>query len=439
MNDSPPVGQYRALRRVLIGIIGAGMGLLLLVTFLAAYLRYGYRTLDLNRNPEWAITGIVLALVACCLGPILTLRLLSRRGWLGWPALGALVALQGGLFAYLLDDDADVRHPQSFAELSPALANDRESFQLTLRFAKSTPAEQQARLPQFSVAPGTSKITSEPAAWTTFLQANRPKIETGWQELEPVRKWWDEMAAQPRLGDLTTDLISAQILPFQPIRAYAQYACAIASLQALDGHGDEAMATLAGVYSVARKLEPNARTLVRAMIARVIEGLVMETAIYVLATAPVSDAGRRVLTRELNATAGGAAGARRLVWIEYHFAQPAQFVTAIAADAHTVTSGLGLVFSTLSRLIVNPHRTLNLIGDRSQSLAILAGEKRLDELKTFEARRPAADAGWLPIKNCAGYFLADISQPAYTRIVENYWKRESQRATLLQRLNAGGK
>jgi hypothetical protein len=434
MNDSAPSVRAQALRRVAIGVLGSGLAVLLLDVTLAAYLRHGYGTLDLNRHPELAIGGSVLALVICCLAPILILRALSRRGWLGWKHLAVLALFQGTSFGYLLADDAELRHPQSAEEFTPSLATDRETFQLTLRFARGGPKAQNLRLPQFSVGAGTAKITSDPAAWTSFLRQNRTQIEAGWQELQPVRAWWDEMAARPRLGDLTPSLLSATLIPFQPIRSYAQYACAIASLQALDGRGDEAMATLAGVYSVARKLEPTSRTLVRAMIARVVVGLVTETATYVLNTAPVSELGRRALSQELTATAGGAAGARRLVWMEYHFAQPQQFVAAIAVGDHAVTSGLGLVFASFSRLVVNPNRTLNLLGDRCEELAALAGEQKLEAIKAFEARGPSAEAGWLPIKNCAGYFLADLAQPAYTKIVEYYWKQESRRTALLQRL-----
>ncbi len=94
------------------------------------------------------------------------------------------------------------------------------------------------------------------------------------------------------------------------MRTYTQYAVAIASLQALDGRGDEAFATLTNLYCVARKLEPNARTLVRAMIAKVIQKMALNTAGFVLDHATVSPASRVALAAEMSAATAGPAGAR---------------------------------------------------------------------------------------------------------------------------------
>lgn len=52
------------------------------------------------------------------------------------------------------------------------------------------------------------------------------------------------MAAFDRLGDLTPPRSDADILAFKVWRTLYQRACAIATLQSLDGHGDAALATL---------------------------------------------------------------------------------------------------------------------------------------------------------------------------------------------------
>jgi hypothetical protein len=82
--------------------------------------------------------------------------------------------------------------------------------------------------------------------------------------------------------------MDAEIIAFQPFRAHYQHACAIASLQALDGHGDAALATLLPILEVNRKLEPSSRTLVRSMLARVGQRMAIETAAFVLDTTAVS-------------------------------------------------------------------------------------------------------------------------------------------------------
>src|SRR5581483_8769142 len=154
-----------------------------------------------------------------------------------------------------------------------ALPGDEATSRLTLRFAKGSRMEKAYLGPRLTF---NGVNPAQPVRWAQFLQAHRAEIESGWTQLAPVRAWWDEMAAAPRLGDLTPPRPDAPIPAFQPMRQYCQYAVAIASLQALDGQGDAAAATLLRLYEVARKLEPNSRTLVRTMIARVTQRLAIE-------------------------------------------------------------------------------------------------------------------------------------------------------------------
>ena len=289
--SAPPATRY--LRTVLITALGLSLGLLGLLNLLptAPLLREALGPLV---SEHLVVSGLAAFLIvaSALLVPLAALGFCSRRGWLRWPQFTVLALGILATFAYLMWDDPAVRRPLTMDELSPALPGDEATFRTFLRYAKNSPAANAVKSPKLLVGSATGDIVTKPDQWARFLRDHRAEIETEWAALAPVRAWWDELADQPRIGDLTPPNPSAPILAFQPVRLYSQLAVAVASLQALDGHGDDAMATVVRLYDVARKLEPNSRTLVRSMIAKVIQKMALQTGGFVLNHAAVSPAAR---------------------------------------------------------------------------------------------------------------------------------------------------
>lgn len=382
--------------------------------------------------------AVFVTLAVALLVPIVTLILCSRRGWLRWPQLTVLWAFVLATFAYLMWDDPIVRRPLTMDELAPSLPGDEATFQIFLRYAKNSPAANAVKSPKLLVGAATGDIVTKPEKWTQFLREHRAEIEAEWAALAPVRAWWDELAAHPRIGDLTPPSPSSPILAFQPVRYYSQYAVAIASLQALDGHGDEAMATITRLYDVARKFEPNSRTLVRAMIAKVIQKMALQAGGFVLDHATVSPASRAAFAAEISAATGGPAGARRLILIEYAYFQPmfSLFVSGAPIVESPGEQLLQKFVHLLGRVVVNPRATQNLIGDRYYQLAALAEERRLGELEASKGPIDREFLGGYHVKNIGGRLFADLAMPALSKVVKAYWDIEDLRTALLTRLKA---
>lgn len=384
--------------------------------------------------------ALALTLLGALLVPSAALMFCSRRGWLRWPQLTALAACVIAAFAWLMWDEPAVRRPLTMDELSPALPGDEPSYRLALRYAKNSPAAKAFKVPasQLAVAQATGDIARAPDKWEKFLREHRAEVEAGWTELAPLRSWWDELAASPRIGDLGEADWSQPILAFQPIRAYTQYAVAIASLQALDGRGDEAFATLTNLYSVARKLEPNARTLVRAMIAKVIQKMTLQTAAFVLGHASVSPAKRAAFAAELSAAVNGPAGARRLILIEYAFFGPTleSFVGGPPAANDTGRQILHAILHVLSRVVLNPKATQNLVGDRYYAMAALAEARKLGELEASKGPINRDFLGGYHVKNIGGRLFADMAMPALSKVVKSYWDIDDLRTAMLTRLKS---
>ncbi len=391
-------------------------------------------------------TAIVVTLAVAVLAPIGVLILCNRRGWLRWSQLVALSALVLVAVVYLMWDEPTVRRPLTMDELSPSLAGDEATFQIFLRYAKNSPAATAFKPPpeQLAVARATGDIAAHPEKFAAFLREHRADVESGWAELAPVRAWWNELAAHARIGDLTPPDPLSPILAFQPIRTYAQYATAYAGLQALDGRGDEALATLANLYDVARKMEPNSRTLVRAMIAKVIQKMALQTAGFVLDHATVSPVARAAFLAEIAAATGGPPGARRLILIEYAYFQPslALFVggkPVVAESPATASANARLLArgtQFLGRIVINPIATQNLVGDRYYQLATLAEERRLGELEASKAPINREFLGGYHVKNVGGRLIADMAMPALSKVMKSYWDTDDLRIALITRLKA---
>ena len=437
----PATSRLRFVRPVVIAALGLALSVLGLLSAATSVptIRESLEPLVWEHRAA-SLSPLAVTLLVAVLVPAIALIVSSRRGWLRWPQLTALWAGVLTAFAYLIWDEPTVRRPLTMEELSPSLAGDETTYQIYLRYGKNTPAANAFKSPksQLAVAQATANIATKPESWAQFLRDNRAAVEAGWAELAPVRAWWDELAALPRIGDLTPPRPDAPILAFQPVRTYTQFAVAVASLQALDGHGDEAIATVARLYEVARKFEPNSRTLVRTMIAKVIQKMALQTGTFVLDHATVSAASRAAFAAEIAAAVDGPAGARRLILIEYAFFAPT-LSHFLGGTPGTETDGakFPLQFArALGRIVINPNATQNLVGDRYYRLAALAEERKLGELEVNKGPINRQFIGGYHVKNIGGRLFADMAMPALSKVAKTYWDIEDLRAALLTRVKA---
>lgn len=378
----------------------------------------------------------VIGVVAAAVAVSVALRRLPVSRWM---RVGVAYAVLAMVLVYLATDDASIRRPVSTESISPSFPGAEKSYEVLMLYGK------QHSLGRAFRAPGSQKISSGKGAWKpkdpewrTWLTTNQEEIESNWTKLAPVREWWDELNTFDQIGDLTPARVEAEMMTFAPIRALSQHACAIASLQAMDGKGDAAMETLLPMLEVSRKLEPSSRTLVRSMIVLVVQKLALETATFVLDTTTVSPATRVRLAKALTGGSEAAEGVRRLLAVEYAWA------TSVNLDPQSLLFNapewenyrwFGRAAIPVSRLVFNPRRTMNLYGDLTAELQDLASRR---EIARIEARPQEflRRHDRFPFKNVAGSLLLSYLTPAYKKIVESYWTIEDLRSALHTRLQA---
>ena len=377
-----------------------------------------------------------LGFIVCLVGFIpmavfaVTCRLRSWR-WIG----GGAVAL-GLILGYLAMDDTAVRRPSSLAQISPVFPGAEASYTVLMRYGKDHPLGKNFPDPHRIFADGPFVDASKPAEWPAWLTRHRVAVEADWAELAPLRAWIGELNTYDRIGDLMPARISAEIIRFTPLRSYSNHVCEVAGLQAIAGHGDEAISTLLPLLQVSRKLEPSSRSLVRTMIARVMQRSGLSTARFVLDTTPVSPAMRARLAAALALGIGGENGVRHLLAIEDAFFSEASagqtlgdFLPYENRRAQILRESMNLA----SPFLYNRHRTVNLHSELTASLQDFAARRDMDGLGCAQRDfyQSTAHPGF---SNFMGTYLVSAMIPAYSKVVEAYWTIEDSRTTLLARL-----
>ncbi len=440
LRRSPP-RSWRS--RILFGLatLTLGVGALVLAACVPRVLD-GFRSLFAllggNYTLHWGESGAVL--VALAVLPPLAVLLVIQWGRLHtwrWIARGYLALAAVGV--YLAIDDTRINHPLTMEENSPSFPGADQSYAVLMRYGKQHPLGRDFRFKAPDrIYGGPGVFSPDAKEWSDWLTRNRADLEADWRELAPVWAWWNELNAFDRIGDLTPARLDAEIITFQPIRSVSQHACAIASLQALDGHGDEAFATLLPLVEVSRKLQPSARYLVRLMIARVVQRMAVSTADFVVKHAEVSPAAK---SRFAAALAGdsGEAGARKIFSMEYAMLNgiPADLRLGDFIAAGTFADKDSMwrrPLNFLGPVLYNPRHTLNRYGELTAELEALAAHRETDKIdprmESFireENRR---------VKNRMGSVLLGGMVPSYRKLVESYWKFEDERSAFRSRLVA---
>lgn len=423
-------------------LAGILVGMLVLVALSPALMRAFERFPPLLlpdvqlRVADALVTSALLLLVI----PALVLwglgYLWKRSGW--WIAGGYLGLAP--VLVYLAVDDPVVRRPMTMEEIAPAFPGAEKSHELVLRYGKNHPEGRNFNLGRHvwekPFGANQSFSPNDPEKWINMLHAHQADLELDWKELAPAWAWWNELNAFDRLGDLTPTRYDAEIIAFAPIRTVSQHACAIASLQALDGHGDEAIATVLPVLQVGRKLQPSARTLVRFMVAIVVEKLSLSTIGFILDHATISAATREQLRAVLAGGGGGVAGARRLMAIEYAFESGAfagKSLGDLLGETALAPWFWHRAINLLSPFLYNQRATFNIYGDYVVEAQEIVGNRQLDRLPLLLQRFVEKDAR-PTFKNLMGKELLQMAVPAYSQVVGSYWDTQDQRAAMLSRV-----
>jgi len=386
------------------------------------------------------ITRVIVVCLVVLLVPVviyLACRKLQQRSW---ARLAVGYALLVGALVYLAHDEPTFRHPVTMEEISPVFPGAEASYAVLMRYGKQHPLGQSFKAPVYNGRSPFADGPEKPEAWRKAITAVRPALEANWAALATERAWWAELSAFERIGDLMPARYDAEIMTFAVVRAISQHGVAIASLQAIDGRGDEAVETLLPILRVGRKLQPSSRSLVRSMISVVIERMSLNTAAFILDTTPVSAAAKAKLAAAL---AGGdpERGARQLLATEYavQFGWMSQekagdllaMVQNGSDDRHPWGTS---VLNLISPLVYNPHLTFNQVGDLYADMAELTAKREPDK---FDARWKAYfnEASGAGIKNLFGRYISLMMIPGYQKVAESYWKTQDLRAALLARVS----
>jgi len=381
--------------------------------------------------------GLTVLLVI--LVPLIVLAVAERKRWLTWPVLATSWLVVLPVLGWLAWDEPAIRQPITIEEFSPAFDGADKSYAVLMQYSKLNPSEEAKTFAAAKLSAPILTNPDDPAKWLESVTQNRAAIEADWATLAPQRRWLGELATFERIGDLTPSDYSANIMLFLPWRTLSKHACAMATLLALDGRGDEAVALLVPQLEVSRKLQLSSRTLVRTMIAIVVERVTLQTAALVLDQTPVSAASRDRLTAAV-AQENGPALARRLLQVEYVLFTPIsnrlKLGDHLAGTWGNEKTLLRRPLNSLSALFFNPIATTNRYGDHMRELAELAAAR---DLGKFNVR--SQDFGHIlmnepGMKNVGGRLMLSVAVPAYSKILESHWKTADLRVGLRTRLTA---
>ena len=316
------------------------------------------------------------------------------------------------------------------------LNNDEATYLLTLRY--STGAGSGGRV--FTAPKNSLSFPSENAKRRDYLLAHRAEIEANWAELAEVRAWWAEMAAQDSLGDRSTWDVDQSFIRFGPVRFYQQTALALAQLQALDGDGDGAMTRVREVYKVGANLERPACTLVRGMIAVVVQKEALKAADFILDYAVVSKEARERFAEQVASSPAGNSRIGALFLAEARYASSSISNISRFAWRQPSDGWHEVLFTTIGAgfrwLAFNPQETVNRVHERMAQTALLADARDFVKLNELDETINEEQLGGFQVKNIAGRMMIPMLSSAFDKIAKSFWEKEDLRAALVLRLRA---
>lgn len=398
---------------------------------------WAYAWLGLGAH-QTSPTHIALVCLVWALLAILTFAAAWRLQARSWWRIAIGFAAVGASLAYLAHDEPTFRHPVTEEEISPSFPGAEASYAALMQYGKNHALGKTFRAPSFE-APYPQLNPDQPVQWQDAITRHRTEIAGHWAALANERAWWVQVSEFDRIADLMPARFDGEILSFQVFRTVSQHSLAMASLEALDGHGDEAVDILLPTLKVGLKLQPYSRTLVRAMIGCVVERISLGAAAFILDHAAVSPSARERLVAALPGE-DPEKGARHLFATEYVLdlgAMGSARVGDIMAAEGQIPDRpwLRACLNFVSPFLYNPRATLNRMGDLYADWEELAAHRNLDRLDARwqdfyrEQSRPS-------LKNVYGRWLTLEVIPAYQKVSENYWRMQDQRAALLKRLTA---
>lgn len=329
--------------------------------------------------------------------------------------------------AFLATDEPAKPHRFTLEKFSPAFSGGAISHEVLLRFTGTS--EKTWGSPRRMILGTSATMSSDPAEavkFRHFLDTQRGEIEADWADLALVRNWWDELAAFDRLGDLSAGKPEDRIISFQPIRAYTQTVAAVAGLEAVEGNGDAAFAILQPAIEVARKLEPSSRSLIRSMISRTSQRLIIDAATYVLDTTEVPPEAKARFAEALIQGSGGAEGARHMIAVE-----TARGAYMLEDPFRRMPGELGAMAAV--PVLYNPGRTLNAYLEWSARMQDLAARRDIAAMDTM-TQAWLSGRGGPGVRNLGGNMLLQQMVPALSKVMDSYWRTEDKREALIKRL-----
>jgi hypothetical protein len=385
-------------------------------------------------HPDYSAVGdrITVALIVL-LPPVLLFA--AHRFRLGsWRCVAGGWLAVAPVLAYLATDEPELRHPLPVELIAPSFPDAARSRDVLQRYGKGRPAARAfVPPPAIDLARHAVSVTDS-VKWHAYVTGHRAEFAAGWAALAPQRAWWAELNAFERLADLSRPADRLEVPDYPVFRSITHHALGVASLQALDGHGDDAVATLLPVLQVGRKLLAHSRTSLRTMLGLVVERMSLEGLGYVLDHASISPAARARLIAALQGHEGEA-GARRLIATEYtyvlHLLQPFDFAGRFDSTAGPhPTPWPARLFAPL---LYNHHATFNRYGDFIAEIQELAAHRDVAQISARSAVLLAATSR-PRFKNYSGTQMTSMMIPNYAKVTAAYWQTEDARAALLIRL-----
>jgi hypothetical protein len=388
---------------------------------------------DLSARKVVFATAAILIISAPAFLGFLAARL--RR--LTWPAIGLAAAVFATVCCWMSHDDAQLRLPPSGEELSPPFEGAAKSYALLMRYSRHADNDEARAFSNITLTVDFSKFAGpRPAArWKPFLTENRGALMGDWAALVRPREWLAELNSFDRIGDLTPARWDADVISFQVWQTLSTRLCAVARLQAIDGRGDEAMATLIPLIEISRKLEPSSRTLIRVQTARLAQLMGLEAASFVLDTTPVGNAARERLASAI-AGGDGAGGARRLPLLD-GTTYPSFLIGLPFGDKISAVGGpkfFRIPLDALGRVLFNSNATANLYADEIRRLAPLAESRDLSKYKDCEIGFMDDQLNYRGLKNIGGRLILGRTSSLSYGTVTAYWHVEDLRTALAIRL-----